>query len=133
MITNAELIAIIALAVTAFISAVGAAFALGGLPRRSEFNGLRKEVGDLRQEIGDLRQEMNDKIDASRKELSDKIDVINKELSDKIEQSHANLLTEIRRSHQQLMRALINHRHLDPDGEPVFTEPPDTELVAADN
>ncbi len=126
MITNAELIAIIALAVTAFISAVGAAFALGGLPRRSEFNGLRQEVGDL-------RKEMNDKIDASHKELSDKIDVINKELSDKIEQSHANLLTEIRRSHQQLLRALINHRHLEPDGEPVFTEPPDTELVAADN
>ena len=126
MITNAELIAIIALAVTAFISAVGAAFALGGLPRRSEFNGLRQEVGDL-------RKEMNDKIDASHKELSDKIDASHKELSDKIDASHANLLTEIRRSHQQLLRALINHRHLDPDGEPVFIEPPDTELVAADN
>ena len=137
MITNAELIAIIALAVTAFISAVGAAFALGGLPRRSEFNGLRQEVGDLRKEMNDKidasHKELSDKIDASHKELSDKIDASHKELSDKIDASHANLLTEIRRSHQQLLRALINHRHLDPDGEPVFIEPPDTELVAADN
>ncbi len=115
MIENAELIAIIALLGTLFISAVGAAFALGGLPRRGEFNEMRKEVGAL-------RKEMNDKIDAS-----------NKELSAKIEESHANLVAEIRRSHQQLLRALINHRHLEPDGEPIFSEPPDTELVAADD
>ena len=115
MVGNAELIAIIALGITLFIGGVGAAFALGNLPKRSEF------------------RDANDKNDASHKELSDKIDASHKELSDKIEQSHANLLTEIRRSHRQLMRALTNHRHLEPDGEPVFTEPPDTELVAADN
>jgi len=122
MIGTAELIAIATLAATTFISVVAAAYALGGLPRRSEFNDLRKDVGDLRKEVGDLRKEMNDKIDASHKELSDKID-----------KSNQDLLAEIRRSHQQMMRALINHRHLEPDGEPVFTEPPDTELVAADN
>ena len=87
MIENAELIAIIALLGTLFISAVGAAFALGGLPRRGEFNEMRKEVGAL-------RQEMNDKIDASNKELSDKIEESNKELK-------AELIAEIRRSHQQ--------------------------------
>ena len=108
MIENAELIAIFALGITVFIGGVGAAFALGNLPKRSEFNELRKE-------------------------LSTKIDESNKDLSAKIEESHANLLAEMRRSHQQLMRALINHRHLEPDGEPMFTEPPDTELVAADN
>ena len=58
---------------------------------------------------------------------------LNKELSDKIEQSQANQLTEIRRSHQQLLRALINHRHPEVAGEPIFTESPDTELVAADD
>ena len=108
MIENAELIAIFALGITVFIGGVGAAFALGNLPKHSEFNELRKE-------------------------LSTKIDESNKDLSAKIEGSHANLLAEMRRSHQQLMRALINHRHLEPDGEPMFTEPPDTELVAADN
>ena len=115
MIENAELIAIIALLGTLFISAVGAAFALGNLPRRSEF------------------RDANDKNDASHKELTDKIDAVQKELTDKIEQSNANLIVEIRRSHQQLLRALVNHRHLEPDGEPIFTEPPDTELVAADD
>ena len=122
MIGTAELIAIAALAATTLISVVAAAYALGGLPRRSEFNDLRKEVGDLRKEMGDLRIEMNDKIDASHKELSDKID-----------KSNQDMIAEMRRSHQQIMRALINHRHLEPDGEPVFTEPPDTEMVAADD
>ena len=115
MIENAELIAIIALLGTLFISAVGAAFALGGLPRRGEFNEMRKEVKDL-----------SDKVEESHKELSNKIEESNKELK-------AELIAEIRRSHQQLLRALINHRHLEPDGEPIFTEPPDAELVAADN
>lgn len=122
MVENAELIAIIALGISLFISGIGAAFALGNLPKRSEFNELRKEV-----------KVVDDKIEESHKELSAKIEESHKELSAKIEESHANLISEIRRSHQLLMRALINHRHLEPDGEPVFTEPPDTELVAADN
>ena len=148
MITNAELIAIIALAVTASISAAGAAFALGGLPLRREFkdandknDASHKELSDkndtshkeLSDKIDTSHKELSDKIDASHKELSDKIDAARKEFSDKIEQSNANLLTEIRRSHQQLLRALINHRHLEVAGEPIFTEPPDAELVAADN
>ena len=111
MVENAELIAITALGISLFISGIGAAFALGNLPKRSEFNELRKEV----------------------KAVDDKIEESHKELSAKIEESHANLIAEIRRSHQQVMRALINHRHLEPDGEPVFTEPPDTELVVADD
>ena len=126
MVGNAELIAIIALGITLFIGGVGAAFALGNLPKRSEFR-------DANDKIDASHKELSDKIDASHKELSDKIDASHKELSDKIEQSHANLLTEIRRSHQQLLRALINHRHLEVAGEPIFTEPPDTELVAADD
>jgi hypothetical protein len=108
VIENAELIAIIALGAMLFIGGVGAAYALGNLPKRSEFNSLRNE-------------------------LTAQIETSNKELSAKIEESHESLMAEIRRSHQQLLRALINHRHLEPDGDPIFTEPPDTELVAADN
>ena len=126
MVENAELIAIIALAAMLFISGVGAAYALGNLPRRSEF----KDAND-KNEVS--HKELSDKIEASHKELSAKIEESHKELSAKIEESHANLIAEIRRSHQLLMRALINHRHLEPDGEPVFTEPADTELIAADN
>ena len=115
MIGNAELIAIVGLGIMLFVAGAGAAYALGNLPRRSEF------------------KDAIEKNEVSHKELSDKIEASYKELSDKIEQSHANLVAEIRRSHQQLLRALINHRHLEPDGEPIFTEPPDTELVAADD
>ena len=108
MIENAELIAIVGLGIMLFVSGAGAAYALGNLPKRSEF------------------KEAIEKNDVSHKELSDKIEESNKELK-------AELIAEIRRSHQQLMRALINHRYLEPDGEPVFTEPPDTELIAADD
>ncbi len=137
MIENAELIAIIALGAMLFIGGVGAAYALGNLPKRNEFKDANEKNEashkELSGRIDAVHKELSDKIDAVHKELSDKVDVVHKELSDKIEQSQANLLAEIRRSHQQLLRALINHRHLEPDGEPIFTEPPDAELVAADN
>ena len=119
MFESPELIAIIALGISLFISGAGAAFVLGSLPKRSEFNELRKEL--------------TTKIEESHKELTTKIEESHKELTTKIEESQQELKAEIRRSHQQLMRALINHRHLEPDGEPVFTELPDTELVAADD
>ena len=64
----------------------------------------RSELNELRKEVGESQREL------------------------KVE-----LIAEMRRSHQQLMRALITHRHQEPGGEPVFSEPPDTELVAADN
>lgn len=126
MIGNAELIAIVGLGAMLFVAGTGAAYALGNLPRRSEF----KDANEKNQAS---HKELSDKIEVVHKELSGRIDVVHKELSDKIEQSQANVLAEIRRGHQQLLRALINHRHLEPDGEPIFTEPPDTELIAADN
>ena len=137
MLGNAELIAIIGLAAMLFISGVGAAYALGSLPRRSEFKDANDKNAASHKELSDKidasHKELSDKIDASHKELSDKIDASHKELSDKIDESQAYVLTEIRRSHQQVLRALVNHRHLEVGGEPVFAEPPDTELVAADD
>ena len=106
-----ELIAIMSLGFTVVASVVGWAYALGNMPKRSELNELRKEVNDLRKEVNESRREFQE----SQRELK------------------AELIAEMRRSHQQLMRALITHRHQEPGGEPVFSEPPDTELVAADN
>ena len=126
MIGNAELIAIIGLASMLFISGVGAAYALGSLPRRSEFK-------DANDKNAASHKELSDKIDTSHKELSDKIDASHKELSDKIDASQAYVVAEIRRSQQQVLRSLVNHRHLEVGGEPVLAEPPDTELVAADD
>ncbi len=99
-----ELIAIMSLGFTVVASVVGWAYALGNMPKRSELNELRKEVNELRKEVRESQRELK-----------------------------AELIAEMRRSHQQLMRALITHRHQEPGGEPVFSEPPDTELVAADN
>ena len=40
------------------------------------------------------------------------------------------LREDFRRSHQQIMLALVNHSHR-PDGQPVFTLPPELELTPA--
>lgn len=101
MIETAELIAIVALSITAIIAIAAAAYALGSLPKRSEFNELRSEI--------------NRKVDESHEKLK------------------AEVIAEIRRSHRQLMYAIIHHRHPEPGGPPVFAEPADFELVAADN
>ena len=99
-----ELIAIMSLGFTVVASVVGWAYALGNMPKRSELNELSKEVNELRKEVRESQRELK-----------------------------TELIAEMRRSHRQLMRALSTHRHQEPGGEPVFSEPPDTELVAADN
>ena len=101
MIETAELIAIVALSITAIIAIAAAAYALGSLPKRSEFNALRSEI--------------NQKVDESHEKLK------------------AEVIAEIRRSHRQLMYAIVHHRHPEAGGPPVFAEPADFELVAADD
>ena len=115
MIGTGELIAIAALAFTAVAAIATAAYALGSLPKRGEFNNLQQEVNNLHQEINNLRVEVNQKIDESHEKLK------------------AEIIAEIRRSHRQLMYAIVNHRHPEPGGPPVFTEPADFELVGADD
>ena len=115
MIETAELIAIVALSITAIIAIAAAAYALGSLPKRSEFNALRQEVNNLQQDVNDLRVEVNEKIDESHEKIK------------------AEVIAEIRRSHRQLMYAIVHHRHPEPGGPPVFAEPADFELVVADD
>ena len=45
-------------------------------------------------------------------------------------QMRNELREDFRRSHQQIMLALVNHSHR-PDGQPVFTLPPELELTPA--
>lgn len=153
MIDSAELIAFVALSITATISIAAAAYALGSLPKRSEFNTLHKEVSNLHQEVGrlhgevdSLRQEVSNlrvEVGNLRQEVNDlRIEVVNlrQEINDlrvevnrKIDESHEKLIAEIRRSHRQLMYAIIHHRHPEPGGPPVFAEPADIEMVGADD
>lgn len=139
MIDSAELIAFVALSITATISIATAAYALGSLPKRSEFNNLHQEVSNLHQEVGRLHGE----VDSLRQEVSNlrvevgnlrqEINDLRVEVNRKIDESHEKLIAEIRRSHRQLMYAIIHHRHPEPGGPPVFAEPADIEMVGADD
>ena len=150
MIDSAELIAFVALSITATISIATAAYALGSLPKRSEFNNLHKEVSNLHQEVGrlhgevdSLRQEVSNlrvevgnlrvEIGNLRQEFNDLRVEVNRKIDESHEKLKAELIAEIRRSHRQLMYAIIHHRHPEPGGPPVFTEPADIEMVGADD
>ena len=52
------------------------------------------------------------------------------ELRNEFRADMAQLREDFRRSHQQIMLALVNHSHR-PDGQPVFTLPPELELTPA--
>ena len=150
MIETAELIAIVALSITAIIAIAAAAYALGSLPKRNEFNNLHQEVSNLRQEVGRLHGEVDSlrqEVHSLRQEVSGlRVEVSNLrqevhnlrlDVNRKIDESHeklkAELIAAIRHSHRQLMYAIIHHSHPEPGGPPVFAEPADFELVAADD
>ena len=44
-------------------------------------------------------------------------------MEERLRQEMASLRQEIRGSEQRLITALTNHRHPEPTGEPVFTQP----------
>ncbi len=100
---------------------------------RQEFAELRQDVNrsnrELRQEFAELRQDVN----RSNIEMEQRFSELRQDVNRSNGELKEELVAEIRRSHQQLIRALVNHRHLEPDGAPIFTEPPDVELVAADD
>ena len=144
MTISPELIAIIAFGFTVTASIAAAAYALGNLPKRKEYDELRQDVNDridrsskeakqdvnvLRQEFAELRQDVN----RSNIEMEQRFSELRQDVNRSNGELKEELVAEIRRSHQQLIRALVNHRHLEPDGAPIFTEPPDVELVAADD
>ena len=77
-----------------------------------------------------LRAEIRQAKEEIRSELKADIDAAKEEMRTEIRRSRDEVIEEIRRSHQQIMLALINHSHR-PDGQAVFTAPPDTELAPA--
>ena len=69
------IIAMAALVLTAIISTATAAYALGNLPRRSEFNDFRKEMKDDQQqsraEQQQFREEFRSDLQQQREEFRD--------------------------------------------------------------
>ena len=72
---------------------------LGKLPTRDEFNALAGKVSDL---------------EATVAVLNARIDTL---------PTRESLDADIRASEARIIKALINHRHPEPAGAPVFTEP----------
>ena len=76
---------------------------LGKLPTRDEFNALAGKVSDLEVAVATAVAAINARIDMLPTQES--------------------LDAAIRASEARIIKALINHRHPEPAGAPVFTEP----------
>ena len=76
------------------------------LPTRSEFNALVGKVSELEVAV----TAVNGRIDS----VNDRIDAL---------PTQESLDAAIRASEARIIKALINHRHPEPAGPPVFTEP----------
>ncbi len=102
---------------------------------KGEIRRAREEVRtELRTEIIQARDEVKLEVRGAREEVRNElkadIDTAKEEMQAGIRQSRDEVLDEIRRSHQQMMLALVNHSHR-PDGQAVFTAPPDADLAPA--
>ena len=103
----ATLVSVIGIGVIIIIAIVVAHIAqvrrTGKLPTRDEFNALAERVSDLEVTVATAVAALNARIDALPTQES--------------------LDAAIRASEARIIKALINHRHPEPAGAPVFTEP----------
>ncbi len=127
----AILVSIISIGVIIIIAIIVAHIAqvrrTGKLPTRSEFNALVGKVSELQVAVAAVNGRIDSvhgridtvvgRIDA----VSDRIDAVN----DRIDAlpTQESLDAAIRASEARIIKALINHRHPEPAGPPVFTEP----------
>ena len=147
---SAELIAVISIGVVILLAGVGGFIAqvryTSKLPTREELHAvrdeLRQEMQDLREEfrrdmaamreelreefrreIAALRDELRQEMHAIRDELRQEMHTMRDELRQEMHAMRNELLTAIRDSEARIIKALVNHRHPQPDGPPIFIEP----------
>ena len=92
-----------------------------------KLTGITKEQGVLQEQIAGVRRQLdetNKRIDETNARIT--------QINERIDALRDDLRDEMRRNTDRIIQALINHSHRD-DGRPVFTAPPEAELVAADN
>ena len=127
----AILVSIISIGVIIIIAIIVAHIAqvrrTGKLPTRGEFNALVGKVSELQVAVAAVNGRIDSvhgridtvvgRIDA----VSDRIDAVN----DRIDAlpTQESIDAAIRASEARIIKALINHRHPEPAGPPVFTEP----------
>ena len=81
---------------------------------------LRQEMAAMRDE---LREDFRRDIAAARDELRQEMATMRDELRRDIAAVRDELLTAIRDSETRIINALVNHRHIEPDGAPIFVGP----------
>ena len=125
---SSESVAIIGICVVILLAVVGGFIAqvryTSRLPTREELHATRDE---LRQEMAALREEFHREMAALREEFRRDMAAMRDELRDEFRQEMAamrnELLGAIRDSEARIVKALVNHRHPQPDGPPIFIEP----------
>ena len=108
---NTQLIGIGVIIIIAIIVAhIALVRRTGKLPTRDEFNALSEKVSDLEVAVATMNGQFVAMIDA----VNTRIDAL---------PTQESLDAAIRASEARIIKALINHRHPEPAGSPVFTEP----------
>ena len=140
---NAESVAVISIGVVILLALVGGFVAqvryTSKLPTREELHAvrdeLRQEMQAMREEFrrdmaamrDELREEFRRDMAAMRDELRQEMAAMRDELREDFRRDIAaardELLTAIRDSETRIINALVNHRHIEPDGAPIFVGP----------
>ena len=123
-----ESVAIIGICVVILLAVVGGFIAqvryTSRLPTREELHATRDE---LRQEMAAMREEFRRDMAAMRDELREEfrqeMAMMREELRQEMAAMRNELLGAIRDSEARIIKALVNHRHPQPDGPPIFIEP----------
>ena len=146
----AILVSVVGIGVIIIIAIVVAHIALvrrtGKLPTRDEFNALSEKVSALEVAVATAVAALNGRIDT----VDARIDAVNDAMNSQFDAVNAridavsgqfvamidavnaridalptqeSLDAAIRASEARIIKALINHRHPEPSGAPVFTEP----------
>ena len=136
---SAELIAVISVGVLILLTAVGGFIAqvryTSKLPTREELHAvrdeLRQDMQSMREEFrrdmaamrDEFREEFRRDMAAMRDELRQEMHGIRDELRQEMHAMRDELLVAIRDSEARIIKALVNHRHPQPEGPPIFIEP----------
>ncbi len=143
---NSNLIAIISIGIVLLIAIVAGHIAqvrrTGKLPTRAELHSTRDELreeqhstrdelrveqhstrDELRAELHSTRDELREEMGAMREEFREEMRAMREEFREEMRAMREELHTAIRDSEARIIKALINHRHPEPAGPPVFIEP----------
>lgn len=136
---NPESIAIIGICVVILLAVVGGFVAqvryTSRLPTREELHAtrdeLRQEMAAMREEFrrdmaamrDELREEFRREMATMREEFRQEMAAMREELRQEMAAMRDELLGAIRDSESRIIKALVNHRHPQQDGPPIFIEP----------